>query len=400
MDKSNTVDEKIFKLVTECRAFLQEIESRLLNRVSNNKASKDEVNEVLKRYLKSKKEDETIIDKVLDKFETYIFRYGEIDSLIKDETISDIKVLSYDNIRIKQLGKRKTSDIKFKTKEDFISFVNMIAVKNQINISNINALQVVTDKTTYESDILRINISAPFVNSTSGYYVHIRKIPKKKKDLETLEKLGMFSAEEKEYLVEKIKKGCSIIFTGKGASGKSTLMNTLIDEIPFERSGLVIQESEELFSDIHPDMMFQCVKDSKGESKVKYTLKELAINGLLIDLDCFTIGEIKGGEALYFLNASYTGHSCYASVHGNSSTSALSKLADYVKYESDYTREEILSMLQEIDIVVFMKNFQVKEISETNGFDYDKKEIIYNKVFENHIRLNNSCEKIIKKINS
>ena len=62
MDKSNTVDEKIFKLVTECRAFLQEKESRLLNRVSNNKASKDEVNEVLKRYLKSKKEDETIID--------------------------------------------------------------------------------------------------------------------------------------------------------------------------------------------------------------------------------------------------------------------------------------------------------------------------------------------------
>lgn len=45
-------------------------------------------------------------------------------------------------------------------------------------------------------------------------------------------------------------------------------------------------------------------------------------------MDYFIIGEIKGGEALYFLNAAYTGHQCWASVHGVSSTEAIDKLAD------------------------------------------------------------------------
>lgn len=387
------LEKEVFNLVGECRKYLLEQETRLLNKImKNNSVDMTDVRNVLDKYLTSKGIEKEVREKTLDKFETYILRYGEIDELIADPTISDIKVLSKDNIRIKRLGKRETSNVKFASEEDFRNFANLVAVKNQVNVSNINAIQIVTDKTTYDSDILRINISSPYINSTDAPYVYFRKIPKNKRSLDELEKLGMFTREEKEYIVRLIKEGKSIIFTGKGASGKTTIMNTLLDEIGHDRSALVIQESEELFSNNHPDMMFQTVKQNKGESKVNYSLKDLAINGLLVDLDCFVIGEIKGGEALYFLNASYTGHSCYASVHGNNSQLALNKLADYVKYESDYSREDILKMLSEIDAVIFMKNFQVKEISETNGFNHERKEIMYNKVFENHKRLNQSCK--------
>jgi pilus assembly protein CpaF len=143
---------------------------------------------------------------------------------------------------------------------------------------------------------------------------------------------------------------------------------------------MVIQENEELFSDIHPDLMFCHVVTNRGEGKINYELQDLARGGLLADLDYFIIGEIKGAEALYFLNAAYTGHKCWASVHGISSTEAMDKLADYVKYASDYSKEDALRMLHNIDTVVFMKDFKVAEISEIVGWDEEAHNLKYKRV--------------------
>ena len=169
---------------------------------------------------------------------------------------------------------------------------------------------------------------------------------------------------------------------GKGASGKTTLLNALIDEIPKDKSGLVIQENEELFSHKHPDLMFQHIVTNKGESKVNYSLKELTINALLVDLDYIIIGEIKGGEALYFLNAAFTGHLGLCTLHGNSATHALDKLADYVKYESDYSKQEIIKMLSCVKTVVFMKNFGVNQIAEIDGWDEVNERLNMNVVYQ------------------
>ena len=63
-------------------------------------------------------------------------------------------------------------------------------------------------------------------------------------------------------------------------------------------------------------MIFGRLVTNKGEGKIQYLLKDLAVNGLLIDLDWFIIGEIKGVEAMYLMVTANTGHQCMASVHG------------------------------------------------------------------------------------
>ena len=183
------------------------------------------------------------------------------------------------------------------------------------------------------------------------------------------------------FLIWMAEESSGIEFTGKGASGKTTLMNGMLDVIPEYCSGAVIQESDELFSD-HPDMMYQHVIQNRGESKIKYTLKDLATNGLLTDLDYFIIGEIKGGEAAYFMNAAYTGHKCWSSVHGVSSTEAMNKLADYVKYETDYAREDILRMLHYMRFVIFMKDYRIEEISEVVGYSEEIHDLVYRPVYK------------------
>ncbi|MDU4325589.1 MAG: ATPase, T2SS/T4P/T4SS family [Clostridium celatum] len=369
--------------------------------VSRGQKSKESLNNELKTFLQGNEVSEETLQKVQTEFDKYIWGYGKLDDLINNnDDVSDIKILSYDNIRIKKLGKRMTSDVKFSSKDEVRRFVEFVAIKNGSTLAEINALQKFTDKTTSEKFILRINIATEYVNSIETPYLHIRKIAKNKLDMKKLIELGFCTEEEAEYLLNAVKKGLSIIFTGKGGSGKTTLMNALLDEIPHDKSGLVIQEAEELFSNTHPDMMFQTVRYSKGESKIQYTLKDLAINGLLTDLDCFVIGEIKGEEALYFLNASYTGHICWGGVHGNNSKEALNKLADYMKYASDYSKDELLSMLKDIDLVIFMKNFGIREMSEISGYDEINKKVQYNKIFENSKRISSSCEKVLNKLNS
>lgn len=56
----------------------------------------------------------------------------------------------------------------------------------------------------------------------------------------------------------------------------------------------------------------------------------------------FIIGEVKGGEALYLLNAAYTGQICAATVHAPSADRAPEKIVDYAMYDSRYSRNELM----------------------------------------------------------
>ena len=313
---------------------------------------------------------------IMESFIKFLWSYDIIDELIDDDEISDIKIYDWDRIRVKRHGKRETSHVKFRNEEHFLNFVEHTAIKNKMSISDLNAAQNFVDKKSSAKAILRFNITTAFINSSEKPVMHIRKIPKQKRTTEELINLGFFTPGIVKYIQERLTAGGGVLIAGKGASGKTTFLNWMIDLIPETYSGLVIQENEELFSD-HPDMMFQHTVTNRGEGKIEYTLQDLARNGLLTDLDYFIIGEIKGGEALYLLNAAYTGHKCIATVHGASSTEAMNKLADYVKYASDYTKAEVLEMFLHLDTIIFMKDFKVQEISVINSFDKDTETLNY-----------------------
>lgn len=300
--------------------------------------------------------------------EKYIFGFHVLTDLMKAKDISDIKVLAWDNVRIKQLGKRKGTGVRFWSPEDFRGSVEMFAVKNGINLGNVNAIQTFTDKKSSEDFIYRFNISTGAINSTGEPYLHIRKIPKEKKNIEDLIDFRMLDERIAEYLDQRREEGY-VIICGKNGSGKTYLLNALLDEIPHHESVLVVQENEELFSDTHPDMMFQHIAVRRGDKKINYSLKELVINGLLTDIDHIVIGEIKGEEALYFITAALTGCNGMTTIHSIDAAGAMDKLADYCKWASDYSRKEIFKMLSCVKTVVYVDDFQIKEIAENWGWD-------------------------------
>ena len=384
LKESNVNFDKIYD---DCVEHFTTVKAGDLNKWKRKIKSTEEFRKSVKRFFTGKGLEDKEAEELTDRFIKSTEGYQILEELINDESISDIKVLSFNNIRVKRNGKRESTNIKFKDNDDYKKFIKVVAATNEINLSRINAMQTFLDKDSNDKFRLRFNISTEYINSNDLPLLQIRKIPKKKYTKEQLIELGLFTNEQNDYLIKKLEEGNLILFTGKGASGKTTMMNYLIDQISHQKSGLAIQENDELFSNTHPEMIFQHVVTNKGEGKIQYLLKDLAVNGLLIDLDWFIIGEIKGGEAMYLMVAANTGHQCMASVHGNSAIEAMDKLIDYMTWESRYSKEGY-HMFKHMDITIgYCKEFKLAEITNIKGYDEEKKEFKYHKVFDGITRV-------------
>lgn len=319
-------------------------------------------------------------ESLLKEFERYIFGYSRLSELIDDRTVSDIRVVSYDNIRIKRKGKRMASGVAFSSPREYRQFIDYIATRNQVNISNLNAIQRFTDNESHPDFILRFTLSMPLVNTYSEPYLCIRKVPRFFPQMKDLIEQGMLERDTAELLIRRFREGSTLI-CGGNSSGKTTLLNALKETLPDDCAVLVAQQADELTTRYHPDMMFLHSLPGTGEQQVSYDLEHISIAGLTMDVDFFIIGEVKGAEALYLLNAAYTGQLCAATIHAPSADRAPNKLVDYCMYESRYSRNELMRMMDCFQTLVYMEHYRVKEIYECQGFCEEQMNLTYQKIY-------------------
>lgn len=350
--------------------------TRTLKGEIEKKSFLEDIELYINKNLKIPEEDKEMF---LKKLERSIFSYYVLTPAINDPKVTDIKVLAADNINVKVGGEHyKAEGLSFINNADLDRFIEGLIIKNRLRITS--PICVFTDKDFNEDYILRFNLCLAPINSPGTPYLHIRKVPKKKTTVKDLVEAGMLDEKIAKYLLDKIQTSKGIVFSGPSASGKTTLMNALIDYIPKKKSILCIQESEELFSHIHPNAYFQhMLKDARGNLIVG--LSELGQNGLVCDAGYFIIGECKGQEVRDLLRASNTGHKCWCSVHSQSSRETIGRLADYVKYGSDYSLKEATRMLKDLEVIVYIEGFKVTEITEISGYDEDKERILYRSIY-------------------
>lgn len=318
---------------------------------------------------------------LLDEFEQYVFGYSILSPLIDDPEVSDIRVVSYDNIRVKRKGVRMDSGVSFSGPKEYRQFVDYVATKNQVNISNLNAIQRFTDQDSHPDFILRFTVSMPLVNTIQEPYLCIRKVPKSFPQMGELIRREMLDRDTAELLVQRFREGSTLI-CGGNSSGKTTLLNALKETLPDDMAVLVIQQAVELTTRFHPDMMFLHSLPGTGESRVNYDLKDISIAGLTMDVDFFIIGEVKGAEAMYLLNAAYTGQICAATIHAPSADRAPDKLVDYAMYESRYSRDELMKMMDCFHTLIFMEHYKVKQIFSCEGYSREQKSLLYKKLYQ------------------
>ena len=366
-------------------------------RMTRGDISKEEFLKMVTGYLDKIAKDKSKVFKenILNQFEKELWGFGVLEELIDDspndeETISDIKVVTFDNVRIKKNGKRMDGGVKFSSEKAFWRFVRSIAARNGQNLSMLNAKKTFTDTMSNKDWILRFSIVTEFINSTAAGQpaLHIRKLPKKHKSLSYYESRGkLVTKEQMAYFKKRIEDGYGFLIIGKTGAGKTIFFNGLLDYVPRDKSVLCVQEYEELNNACddadyvpHPEMLFFHTVSASGEGKVEYDLKDISQIGLTFDIDYFALGETKGAEAKYLLNYIKTGSIGMASGHGSSIEDGMDKIADYITYESSYTKAEALAELQRLNTVVFIKDFRVQDVAEVTGYDREKQTLIYNHV--------------------
>ena len=266
-------------------------------------------------------------ENLLSMFSDAVFGYYVLTPLILSKEVSDIKVLGFDHVVVKANGERFVADVSFYSEEDYKNWYERILRIQRLGKSEEYSLGHCTDRKGVEEFYLRIDVQLPYITSTERANIHIRKMPKEKLSWDYLKENGMLDDSCMEYLKDRILADYGFLISGRGGSGKSTLLNNMLDWIPFNQSILVSQESDELYSNIHPQMQFEHTMTVKKQDAVtEFSLEDELRLGLLQDIDNFVIGEIKGDEAEGFSMASYTGHKCWATVHGMNSFEGINKL--------------------------------------------------------------------------
>ena len=376
-ETENNIEVNKDKVISNIISYLIKNYSEYLSDIDMNKELVESIvrEKVYKEY--SNMNTETTITAILDR----LFGYHILQKYIDDETVSDIRVTRFDSIFVKRNGKWEQAVEKFENENEYIDFVRYCVLKNRGKISNETPIVIVSDR----KNNLRIEAGIEPVNVTSPNLVIRIHRPN---GMQALEDLLMTSAEMinvdiYKFVSEAIIAGCNIVISGKGGSGKTTLMRTLINKIPEDLSITANEETAELYS-THPNLIQREILSNRVGDK-NITLEKLTAHSLVMSNDVIVIGELKGAEAMSFFDAVSTGHRGYATVHADSSESTVDRLVTLMKrdskaqmYSNDYLTK-LLSM--SLDLIVYMNNFKVQEIAEV-VYNKEDEKIEYNPLYE------------------
>lgn len=374
-DKNTEVNRN--KVIGDIISFLIKNYSDYLSDININKEMVENIvrEKVYKEY--ASLNTESTINAILDR----LFGYHILQKYIDNINVSDIRVTRYDNIFVKECGVWKKVNDTFLNEDDYEDFVRYCVLKNGGKITKESPIVVVSDRKSnlrLEAGIEPVNVESP------SLVIRIHR-PNGIQTLEELknENIEMINKDIYEFLIKAIVSGCNIVISGKGGSGKTTLMRNLINKIPENLSITSNEETAELYS-THPNIIQREILKNRSVDK-NVTLAMLTAHSLVMSNDVIVIGELKGEEAMVFLDAISTGHRGYATVHSDSSKNTIDRLVTLMKrdvkaqmYTDKYLRK-LLAM--SVDIVIYMNNFKVQEITEVYH-DEEQDDIAYNPLYE------------------
>lgn len=318
---------------------------------------------------------------VLESFLRDVNSYGRIDQLILDPDVSDVRLMNKDTINVQCMGQWFRTNVRFRTKKEYESWILHICNKNNVPFNLAAADVVFPDERSFAGvAMLRNSFTNSNLNVDRNCSGHIRITRKIKKMADDLIADGFLTKAQASLLANCARQRKSMIICGGSGSGKTVLLNFLIEYLPRDICGEIVQESSELFAPNHLNIKSSNSIEGKGtDSQVNYNLKALSEKALLRNTEVFINGEIKGDEAADFYTASRT-TTVYTTLHADNCFGAIPRCAELVLAAGgrNVTREDVVSVLaRTISMVVYCENYKVKQIAEVKGYDEREHDVRY-----------------------
>jgi type IV secretion system protein VirB11 len=145
----------------------------------------------------------------------------------------------------------------------------------------------------------------------------------------------------------------NIVVSGGTSSGKTTLLNSLLAEIPPDERLISIEDTPELRLHHANSVGLVAVRGRQGEALV--TSEDLLQAALRMRPDRIILGELRGAEAFTFLRAINTGHpGSMTTIHADSAERAFIQLAMMsLQVGLGLTYSDVHALVREmVDVVV------------------------------------------------
>lgn len=297
--------------------------------------------------------------------------FGLLDTIINDDTITEVMINGPDHVFIEQNGRLFKLDKKFESQrrlEDIIQRIVGLAGRE------VNQANPICD--TRLPDGSRVNVVLPPI-ALCGPTLTIRKFSKTPMTIEKLIEYGSITQEIAEKLELLVKAKYNIFISGGTGSGKTTFLNALSNFIPHDERVITIEDSAELQITRIDNLVSLETRNANVSGAGQITIRDLIKSSLRMRPERIIVGECRGGEALDMLQAMNTGHDGSLSTgHANSTVDMLSRLETMVLQGAaglplEAIRQQIASA---VDIIIHLSRLRDKsrktmEITEVVGYE-------------------------------
>lgn len=325
--------------------------------------------------------------------------FGLLDSIISDDTITEVMINGPENVFIEQSGRLFKLDKQFESQrrlEDIIQRIVGLAGRE------VNQANPICD--TRLPDGSRVNVVLPPI-ALCGPTLTIRKFSKTPMTIEKLIQYGSITQEIADKLQLLVKAKYNIFISGGTGSGKTTFLNALSNYIPKDERVITIEDSAELQITGVENLVSLETRNANASGAGQITIRDLIKSSLRMRPERIVVGEVRGGEALDMLQAMNTGHDGSLSTgHANSTQDMLSRLETMVLQGAaglplEAIRQQIASA---VDIIIHLSRLRDKsrktmEICEVVG--YENGEIILNPLYVFEEDENSTLEKVSGSLN-
>ena len=219
---------------------------------------------------------------------------GPLETLLKDETVSDILVNGPHQIFVEREGKLQLSDVTFKDERHLMRIIDKIvsAVGRRVDESNPYVDARLQDGS-------RFNAMVPPI-AVDGSLVSIRKFKTDKLSIDDLVNFGAFTEEMAVYLQAAVATRLNVIVSGGTGSGKTTTLNALSSFIDDSERILTIEDTAELqLQQSHVGRMESRPANVEGKDAV--SPRDCLKNALRMRPDRIIVGETRGEEVIDML---------------------------------------------------------------------------------------------------
>lgn len=320
--------------------------------------------------------------------------FGLLDSIISDDTITEVMINGPDNVFIEKSGKLIKLDTCFESQrrlEDIIQRIVGLAGRE------VNQANPICD--TRLPDGSRVNVVLPPI-ALCGPTLTIRKFSKNPMTIERLIQYGSITQEIADKLELLVRSKYNIFISGGTGSGKTTFLNALSNYIPKDERVITIEDSAELQITGVDNLVSLETRNANASGAGQISIRDLIKSSLRMRPERIVVGEVRGGEALDMLQAMNTGHDGSLSTgHANSTEDMLSRLETMVlQGASGLPLEAIRQQIgSAIDIIIHLSRLRDKsrktmEITEVVGYENGK--IILNPLYVFEEDENSTLEKV------